>query len=208
MDVLGLLLQLIFRAIVVVLPLTVAWLAFRRLMLSQTANAWVYATVCLFAAVTSAGLIPWTLGLGSGNWLIFLFSAISPAVWMTVIMIYDPDRHRTHYEFSSDTDPDVTFISAPKKAAANSDLGARPQSTRPLILEEPDWPEAPVPIFRHVAKTANTGVAARHKIEDTAETLLSIARDMRGNSNSDSRRPRLLPKPESFNDGLPFLNRG
>jgi len=207
MDILSLLLQLVFRAIVVVLPLTVAWLAFRRLMLSQTSNAWLYAIVCIFSAVTSAGLIPWTLGLGSGNWLIFLFSAISPALWMTVILICDPNRHLSHYDFRSETDPDVTFVAAPK-VPASSNVSAEPQSTRPLILEKPDWPEAPVPIFRHVTRTVNTGVTARDKIDDTAETLLSVARDMRGNSNSDARRPRMLPKPESFDERLPFLNRG
>ena len=205
MDILSLLLQHIFRAIVVVLPLTVGWLAFRRLMLSRSANAWIYAIVCLFAAVTSASLIPWTLGLGSGNWLIFLFSAISPAIWMTVIMICDANHHRTHYEFGPD--PDVTFVATPKAAAA-PEIDENRTSERPLILEEPDWPEAPVAVFRHVGEPANTHHAPRQARDEGTDSILSIARDMRGNSNSDARRPRMLPSPDRLDDTLPFLSRG
>ena len=205
MDILSLLLQHIFRAIVVVLPLTVGWLAFRRLVLSRSANAWIYATVCLFAAVTSASLIPWTLSLGSGNWLIFLFSAISPAVWMTVIMICDANHHRTNYELGPE-EPDVTLVAA-KKSTAAPEFHKSLRPGRPLILEEPNWPEAPVAVFRHLAQPANIRKAPR-KRDDTTESVLSIARSMRGNSDSNARRPSMLPSPDHFDDTLPFVSGG
>ena len=63
MDVLSPLFHMVLRSLVVLFPLTVGWLAFRRLALSKSANAWIYAVICLFAAVTAAGVLPWTLGL-------------------------------------------------------------------------------------------------------------------------------------------------
>ncbi len=207
MDILSLLLQLIFRAIVVVLPLTVGWLAFRRLMLSQSTNAWIYATVCLFAAVTSAGLIPWTLGLGSGNWLFFLFSAISPAVWMSVIMVCDPQQNRSRYDIDPDDQADVPFVAAfrPPVVPETRDLKV---PTKPLILEEPEWPDSPVPMFRHATVPVKTVAAESQRKDEKLSSLLSIAREMRGNVSSDPRRPRMLPSPIRSDANLPFLNRG
>lgn len=191
MDVLSPLFQLLFRALVVVLPLTIGWLAFRRLMLSRSANAWIYATTCLLTAVTTAGLLPWTLGLAGGNWLFFLLSAMSPPIWMGVIMICDPISQPSVYDTKAD----------PREETA------KVHRLRPLVLEKPDWPEAPVPVFRHMKPAANTPNSPSPGKESAAKTLLSVARDMRGNSTSDSRRPRLLPPPERVLRDLPFLHR-
>ena len=194
MDVLSPLFQLLFRALVVVLPLTVGWLAFRRLMLSRSANAWIYATTCLLTGVTSAGLLPWTLGLTQGNWLFFLLSALSPPIWMGVIMICDPVSQPSAY----DTRPEPQ--SAPEVA--------RFKPKRPLILEQPDWPEAPTPMFRHLKPAANMPVPPDAAEEGPTKSLLSVAREMRKNRSSDARRPRLLPPPKRTPEELPFLHRG
>lgn len=210
MDILSLLLQLILRAMVVVLPLTVSWLAFRRLMFSRSSNAWIYAIVCLFTTITSAGLIPWTMGLGSGNWLFFLFSAISPATWIGVILVCDPTHQRGWYDVRREDDgdaDDIVFIPSPKKPNPRySSVLDIP--SRPLILEEPDWPDAPIPVFRHMAHPDDDGLDLAPSKREKFKPLLSIARDMRGNSSSDARRPRMLSAPDPKDANLPFLNRG
>ena len=152
MDVLSPLFQLLFRALVVVLPLTVGWLAFRRLMLSRTANAWIYAITCLFAAVTAAGLLPWTMGVAEGNGVLFFFSALSPAIWMSVIMICDPIGGSSIYETRD----------APQPQRAQDNVV-------PLILERPDWPDAPTPVFRHLGTVANTPHAPVKKSAEPKE---------------------------------------
>ena len=193
MDVLSLLLIILFRALVVVLPLTVALLALRRLLLSQSSNAWIYAACCLFAAVTTAGMLPWFLGLASGNWLFFLFSSISPLVWVGVILTCDPAKTTSPYDMKANFETESTV---PRK------------KLKPLILEEPDWPEAPVAVFRHSRELVATPIVPKAEVvEKPASSLLSIARGMRGNSNSDARRPKLLPAPKLSDDNLPFLNR-
>ena len=191
MDVLSPLFQLLFRALVVVLPLTIGWLSFRRLMMSRSANAWIYATTCLLTAVTTAGLLPWTLGLAEGNGLFFLLSAMSPPIWMGVIMICDPVTQPSAYDSNREPNAQVAEV----------------HQLRPLILEKPDWPEAPVPVFRHLKPAANTPNSPSASQESRTKSLLSVARDMRGNSTSDARRPRLLPPPERRVNDLPFLHR-
>ena len=200
MDVLSPLFQLLFRALVVVLPLTIGWLAFRRLMLSRSANAWIYATTCLLTAVTAAGLLPWTLGLAEGNWLFFLLSALSPPIWIGVIMICDPVTHPSIYDAKSQAEPDL-----PDEESAQI---MEFQRAKPLILEKPDWPEAPVPVFRHLKPAANAPQSPQLADESPAKSLISVARDMRGNASSDARRPRLLPPPDRMPKDLPFLHRG
>ena len=195
MDILSPLIQLIFRALVVVLPLTIGWLAFRRLMLSRSSNAWIYALTCMFAAVTAAALMPWTLGIGTANWIFFLFSAAAPVVWFGVIVICDPLRQ-------SNYDREGVIEIAEERVASRAE--------RPLVLEHPNWPEAPVPVFRHAANPANLPVAPKpvKEVEKGPKSLLSVARGMRGNATSEARRPRMLPAPELGEGDLPFLKRG
>ena len=196
MDVLSPLLLLLFRAIVVVLPLTVALLALRRLLLSQSENAWIYAITCLFASATTIGLVPWTLGLSEGSWLLFMFSTVSPVMWMSVIMICDPIREPSAYDSEDLVEMDF------------GDMPPLPLASRPLILEKPDWPEAPVPIFRHMSTAANKTNAPLNLVdaEEPGRSVMAAARGMRGNENSDARRPKMLPPPRELTD-LPFLHR-
>ena len=196
MDVLGPLLQLLFRALFVVLPLTISWLAFRRVMRSRSANAWIYATTCLFTSVIAAGLLPWTLGVGSASWLFFMFSALSPVIWMGVVMICDPVNQASYYD-----NEDVDVVAEAPVFASRE--GAR--NDRPLILEKPDWPEAPTPVFRHKKPAASA--ATPREEEAPRKSLLSVAKSMRGNDSSERRRPRLLPSPDRYGNDLPFLHR-
>ena len=196
MDVLSPLLHLLFRAFVVVLPLTTGWLAIRRLILSKSTNAWIYAVTFLFAAVTFAGLLPWTLGFGKAGWVFFLFAAFCPAIWIGVVMMCDANRVRkSTYEPDPIIEPAPTFVSK--------------QPATPLILENPDWPGTPIPVFRHkvVAKPAAAASAFQPDADQSkSKTILSIVREMRKNRSSDDRRPKLLPPPDASE--LPFLNRG
>lgn len=191
MDILSPLFSLVFRGLVVLMPLTTAWLALRRLILSRSVNAWVYALTCLFAAVTAAGIAPWALGLSRASGIFFVFSAFCPAIWIAVVILCDGNR-RTHYDAESITDAVVTF---------------RPSRRRPaLVLENPDWPGTPVPVFRHGgAANDEPSRSARSQatVVETTRTLMAIAREMRGNVNSDARRPRLLPPPDIGE--LPFI---
>ncbi len=199
MDVLSPLLELLFRALVVVLPLTVTFLSFRRLLLSQSSNAWIYAATCLFTSVTTIGLLPWTLGFAEASSLFFLFSAISPLVWMSVIMLCDPISLTSNY----DREDDALDVDTPEEPVI-------PLRKRPLVLEKPDWPEAPVAVFRHAASdTADPTPSAAKMADDTSagRALLSIARGMRGNETSDARRPKMLPAPKGRDLHLPFLTR-
>lgn len=198
MDVLSPLFQLLFRSLVVLLPLTIGWLAFRRLALSKSGNAWIYAVTCLFAAVTTAGLLPWALGLAKASWVFFIFSAFCPAIWIGVLTICDMSR-RTIYGPDPILETILTFSSR--------------QKGTPLVLENPDWPGTPVPVFRHKAPDSDQvrfvpkDVATKTEAETAADakkrTLLSIAREMRGNDSSDARRPKLLPAPDI--PSLPFI---
>lgn len=194
MDVLSPLFLLLFRALFVVLPLTVAWLAFRRVMRSRTSNAWVYAATCLLTSVLTAAMLPWTLGLGSANSLVLILALFSPALWIGVIMICDPLDMTSKYD---PTDVD--------DAVDTPTFRARSVPQKPLILEKPDWPDAPAPIFRHNA--ADAKLSSVPIVEEPRKSLLSIAKGMRGNSNSDRRRPKLLPSPTRYGDDLSFLPR-
>ena len=92
MNVFGPLLLVALKSLVVLFPLTVGWLAFRRLALSQSSNAWIYAAMCLFAAVTSAGILPWTLGLTGISWPLLALALVCPALWVGVILVCDVSR--------------------------------------------------------------------------------------------------------------------
>lgn len=193
MDILSLLFSILFRSLVVILPLTTGWLALRRLMLSHSANAWYYAASCLFAAATVAGLLPWALGIAQVGWLFFVLAAFCPAIWIGVVIICDASRG-TNYDSGNDAESGPVF--RPRKPSP------------PLVLENPDWPGAPIPVFRHngPAERADTDtVEAKPKSDKPARSLLTVARDMRTNATSDARRPRRLPAPDLCE--LPFLTR-
>ena len=193
MDILSLLISILFRSLVVVLPLTTGWLALRRLMLSHSANAWYYAATCLFAAATVAGLLPWALGITQVGWLFFVLAAFCPAVWIGVVILCDGSR-ATAYQSGGNADSGPVF--RPRKPSP------------PLVLENPDWPGAPIPVFRHkglAGTQAAVAAGSKPKANRPGRTLLTVARDMRTNTTSDARRPRRLPAPDIYE--LPFLTR-
>lgn len=202
MDVVALIIQFLFRCLVVVLPMTVAWLALRRLAMSSSANAWIYAAASLFGAVTSAGLLPWALGLGSASWLFFVFSAFCPALWLGVVLACDA-RRPNFYEAARET---VALADRRPVVFRSWRSTVETAPAAPLILENPEWPGTPVPFFRH-ARAADTGAPTTTAIMAVTpkRTLLSIARDMRRNETSDARRPKLLPAPYAEFPELPFL---
>ncbi|MCV6594501.1 MAG: hypothetical protein OIF48_16225 [Silicimonas sp.] len=207
MDVLSLLIQLIFRSLFVLLPLTVAWLALRRVLRSRSTNAWGYGVVCLLTASTAAALVPWTLGVGSAGWVAFAISAVSPALWIAVLMVCDPVDQPAHY--------DVTVAEAPEPPpeAPKFDLTAAIRVAETLDVERvPDEPEEdpPVPVFRHRPPKPRQTVYAPP--EEPGQSLMQVAKQMRGNRNSDRHRPRRLaapdrPAPERYGKDLPFLTR-
>ncbi len=194
MDILGPLFLLLFRSFVVLLPLTIGWLAFRRLIISKSGNAWIYAITCLFAAVTSAGLLPWALGITQAAWVFFLLAAFCPAIWIGVVTVCDMSR-RTIYGQDPMRDTVMTFTSRQKAA--------------PLVLENPKMPGVPIPVFRHRAPDTGKISYVKEPLPVKAEdapakrSLLSIAREMRGRDSSEERRTKLLPAPEMKR--LPFL---
>lgn len=203
MDTLALITQLLVRSALLLLPVGVAMLAFRRLALSESANAWLYAGMAMIACVTAAGLAPWAVGGAPGYWIFFLLAPLCPALWLGVVILCDLDRNHDYDR------AEPTPRHAPK--------------ARPLVLENPEWPGAPVPVFRH------SGLNGQKKREQAplfvprsrtsgsniqphgGQTVLDIARAMRGNVSSQHRRkPLALPAPNGERrvenaENLPFL---
>lgn len=201
MDAALLLVHFAVKVLFLAMPLGVAWLAFRRLALSRSTNAWIYAATGMFAAFTAAGLVPWALGLGGAGWAFFLFAALCPPLWVFVVVVCGPGRN-TAYDLARQA---AVGASAP---APQDPPGRLP----PLVLENPDWPDTRVPVFRHHARRAGQGDAAADRRAGAApRSLLAVARDMRGNASAGHRRrPRLLAPPaasEKLTD-LPFLPQG
>lgn len=199
MEAVMLLVQLIAKTLFLAVPFGVAWLAFRRLALSETSNAWIYAGSGLFAAFTAAGLAPWAFGIGPVGWLYFVFAALCPPIWLCVVVVCGIGRPPVYDAPQDDTAEDWI---APFRI---------PTPKKPLILEGPDWPDAPRPTFRHrdlISGHANQNLPL---IEAEPEKgMLDVARNMRGNATSAGRRLRpLLPPPDAMSDlpHLPFLKR-
>ncbi|MEM9426626.1 MAG: hypothetical protein AAGA06_07975 [Pseudomonadota bacterium] len=190
MDVLSPLFHLGLRSLVVLFPLTVGVLAFRRLALSKSANAWVYAAICLFAAVTAAGILPWTLGLTPIKWPLVTLALLSPGVWIVTICYFDVSRMRRY-------EPDPLIAVA--RVVADTII-AKP-TLPPLVLQASD---TPTPTFRHHKRPALQPEATPQRSLKT-QSVLKAMRDIRGNRSSDQRRPKLLPPPERAE--LPFLKR-
>lgn len=208
MDVLSLLFELVLRSLFLLMPMAVAGLALRRLLRSQSANAWLYGAVCLFTAVAAAAMVPWTLGLADAAWPAFAAALISPGLWVGVLMICDPSRDTAHYDkdLTDDpwTPPDFGTLHLTQAIEA-----ARAAPGVPAPDPDPDR----VPIFRH-RPPANLETAPPVPLQRTGQqaapddrSLMSVARDMRGGHSSERRRPLLLPPPDAVGTDLPFLRR-
>lgn len=193
MEVFGIILMLLFRSFIVLLPLAIVWLSFRRLAKSQGGNTWIYALTCLFALVTTAGLLPWALGLAQTAWVFFVLAAFCPAIWMGVVTVCDLSRRERYDNYDEASQEQPVFRSQ-----------QRSRQAPPLVLENPNFPEAPTPVFRHQAEHEGEvsytpeplpPATIEQSATDGPRTTLSIAREMRGRDTSDARRPRLLPAP-------------
>lgn len=195
----GLILLLLVKTCLLILPLTVFWLAFRRLTLSKSANAWLYAASGTFALVTALGLLPWAFGVGTSHPVFFLFAAMTPTVWYGVVMLCNASR-----SVGYDSELERAF----QRIVMATQTRARSQ---PLILEQPQWPGTPTPVFRHrepgpANRAAPMAEKKAPKKSDTAMSILSITRTMRRNESSEGRRVKLLPAPSAAELGnLPFL---
>jgi hypothetical protein len=177
------------------LPLTIVWLSFGRLVKSKGGNTWIYALTCLFSLATTMGLLPWALGLAQAGWLFFVFAAFCPAIWIGVITVCDLSRREMYGVDSDHTEDEPIFKSRQK-----------PRKKTPLVLENPKVPDAPIPVFRHRAEETGNVTYSRDPLtpatlepkQDTVDeprSALSIVREMRGRDTSDARRPRMLPAP-------------
>ena len=209
---LELLVLFFIKTILVIVPLTVTFLAVRRLLRSKSGNAWLYAVTSMFAGITTVGVAPWAFGLGASHWVFFVFACMSPAVWIAVAILCNATRS---IEYVDDVEwalrnlSDLWDLLGPRRASSDR--------FDTLILSNPRWPDEPVPVFRHSrAVTAPTHAppsdaeqleeALAEERADTARRILNVARSMRRNPSSDSRRIKLLPPPRASGDtDLPFL---
>jgi hypothetical protein len=189
----------VMKTAVLILPLTVAWLAVRRLTLSKSANAWLYAATALFALLTFLGLVPWAFGIAAPHPVFLVFAAMTPAIWYSVVRLCNTTRS---VDYDNELERTFERLSALARKAPVSDL---------LILEGPSWPDAPQPMFRHTpaaepqdAPQPRPGTIAR--ASEATMNLLQIARSMRGNASSEARRIKLLPPPQRAERvSMPFL---
>lgn len=177
---------LILRAAIVAVPVAIGLLALRRLFLSETLNAWVYALMVGYSAFSVTGLLPWALGF-TGISPVFVLAALAAApIWIAIVVVCGLGR-RDHYDLDDLIEVDET------------------ESPNPLVLTNPILPPAadiadPVPVFRH-----------HRRIESAPKSnadagVLSVARAMRGRASSEARRVRkLLPPPSPEAPDLPFL---
>lgn len=193
MDVFGPLLHLALKSLVVLFPLTVGGVAFRRLAMSTSSNAWIYAVMFLYAAAASAGALPWALGITQLNWLSVLLALSCPIFWIGVLMICDLSRGHSY-----GADPVIEVANRLIKRA-------RPKP-KPLVLENPDLSQPPVPVFRHRKEQREKPHFAPSASKHTRH-VLALARDLRTNRTSEGRRPKLLPPPQTSDD-LPFVTPG
>ena len=210
METLTFLLNLAFRSFIVLLPIVVGGLAFRRLALSTSSNAWIYAVTCLFAAVTTAGLLPWVVGMGASNWIFFVLAAFCPGLWFAVTLICDVSRKSS---YSSDLDDFSTILFKAKQKTPPAPLVLNDPVVNPpvAIFSHYKRAKAPAPkktplVLQTVADTpADKGEKTVKNVapEKSEKSVLQVAREMRRNASSEDRRTKLLPAPSVKE--LPFI---
>ena len=154
----GVLTLLLVKLGLVLLPATAFWLSTRRLVRSRTANAWLYAATSVFSLVTLLGLAPWAFGIGKSHPLFFVLAAIAPAIWYGVVTLCNSTRHLRY-----DSDLERTVINVLSR------LNEHRPKLAPLILERPEWPDAPKPVFRHSRPPNSSATSQRPaNVEDDA----------------------------------------
>lgn len=183
--------QIVFRSFLLLLPVAVAALACRRLVLSRSENAWIYAAMTLLAGVAAIGLVPWTIGMGAAKPMILGMALVSPVFWLGVVLLCDVPGGHNSYDELADDDAHPIFQTHHSKL-------------EPLVLESPNWPDMPKAQFvrQSIAdvRPANNNSKKEAVAENTStqvQGLLSVVRNMRSNPNSEARRPKLLPPPRN-----------
>ena len=176
-----LLFDLLSRAIVLSFPIAVGVLAFRRLLLSQTLNVWVYALAVGYAGFSTVGLMPWAIGLQPVSTTFIILAVLCPPLWLAIVVICGIGRTAPY---------DLDFLEETQTAET--------EIMEPLLLKNPIIAE-PVPVFRHHRR--------RPELTKTLTSdVVNVARSMRGRTSSEARRVRkLLPPPAPENQELPFL---
>jgi len=156
MDALSLLAHLMFKTFFLALPVGVAWLAFRRLSMSESRNAWLYSAVGLFSSVSAAALAPWALGFSGVSWIVLLTALLCPPLWIATVLICDL-RQRPY----GDEDATDWVI---ERFTSRRPIPADNPALEPLVLQTPvAEPEPTVPVFRHTP--------AEPMAQDTATTF-------------------------------------
>ncbi len=180
------LLDLAARVLLLSLPLTVAVLALRRLLLSRSSNVWLYAAMVGYTVFSAVGVLPWAATGKATPIALFLFALSTPLVWTLVILVTGTGR----------SSPYGT------RRTSEPESGNQPVVLRldKLVLKDPITPEpAATPIFRH-HKSSNQSKAK------ASSSVMGVARSMRGRASSEARRVRkLLPPPAPERSDLPFL---
>ncbi len=147
MDALSLLAHLMFKTFFLALPVGVAWLAFRRLSMSESRNAWLYSAVGLFASLSAASLAPWALGFAATSWVVLLIALLCPLIWISTVVVCDI-RQRSY----GDDDATDWVI---ERFTSRQPLPADNPAAAPLVLQTPAVAtdgassEPVVPVFRH-----------------------------------------------------------
>ena len=184
--------QIFVRSFLLLIPISVAALACRRLWLSRSENAWLYAGMTLLGTVAAVGLVPWAIGFGSVSATIVFLALLSPVFWLGTVLLCDDPASSSAYDEVEEVVELPVFQSRKAKPG-------------PLVLEGADWPDMPKAQFNRAFR-ADTIEAKIHEgeaekalpvISKNTRALISIVRDMRANPNSESRRPKLLPPPKN-----------
>lgn len=200
---LGLLFSFAIKTAILIASLSVTYLSLRRFLISKSSNAWLYSAVFLLSFVTTLGLSPWLLGFGETHPIFLLFVTMLPAIWYGVVMLCNSTRAISY-------DSELAPVFHRIVTLANM----RNHSEAPLVLEEPQWPDAPWPVFRHVPAETPVimqSIASKPKpngsrVSDATLALLSVARSMRSHASSERRRTKLLPPPSrTARESMPFL---
>ena len=116
----------LLKIVLLALPLSVCVLSARRMVVSETANAWLYGAVMLFSGVTAIGTIPWAMGLTDPSTMFLTLAALTPVVWSSVVAACGVER---------------------QNAYKNSGVSIVPRQNSPLVLTDPIG--LPVAVISH-----------------------------------------------------------
>lgn len=191
------------KVCLLIMPASLVVLGVRRLLLSRSANAWLYGAAIVFGAVTTLGLLPWMVEMATPPTLFITLSALCPPLWYAILLISGLGR---------------------KNPYAVSEMGAVGHMTEPLVLTDPVG--LPLPVFRRAQQGGAPGFVRlegrRNEDPDPSSGtgdvrdveaprgLREVVFEMRGRLGVPSRPapgPRLIAPPVFEAEDLPFLDR-